>query len=97
MVQNDFFRWNSGFRRKDKVSVSNLRKEMHIKSVEDSLCIKILMWLGILTRVDGKRLVHRVWGAECHSQPAPEGQMQNYHKTERKDLAKSGVSRVDAL
>jgi hypothetical protein len=29
-VQNDFIRWISGFQRKDKVSVSNLRKKMHI-------------------------------------------------------------------
>jgi hypothetical protein len=31
--------------KESKVSVRNLRKEMHIKSVEDSLCIKRLMWL----------------------------------------------------
>jgi hypothetical protein len=30
---NDFIRWVSGFQRKDKVSVSNLRKEMHIESL----------------------------------------------------------------
>jgi hypothetical protein len=43
---------------------------MHIKSVEDSLCIKRLMWLGRLTRMDGNRLVSRVWGAECHGKRA---------------------------
>jgi hypothetical protein len=63
-VQNDFIRWIFGFQRKDKVSVSNLRKEMHIKSIEDSLCIKRLMWLGRLTRMVGNRFVSRVWGAE---------------------------------
>jgi hypothetical protein len=59
-VQNDLIRWISGIQRKDKVSVSDLRKEMHIESIEDSLCIKRLMWLGRLTRMDGNRLVSRV-------------------------------------
>jgi hypothetical protein len=55
---------SQGFQRKDKVSVSNLRKEMHIKSMEDSLCIKRLVWLEKLTRMDGNIFVSRVWGAE---------------------------------
>jgi hypothetical protein len=59
-VQNNFIRWISGFQRKDKVSVSNLRIYMHIKSIEDSLCIKRLMWLGRLTRINGNRRVSRV-------------------------------------
>jgi hypothetical protein len=59
-VQNDLIRWISGIQRKDKVSVSDLRKEMHIESIEDSLCIKRFMWLGRLTRMDGNRLVSRV-------------------------------------
>jgi predicted subunit of tRNA(5-methylaminomethyl-2-thiouridylate) methyltransferase len=66
-------RWISGFQRKDKVNVINLEKEMHIKSIEDRLCIKRLMWLGRLTRMDGRRLVSRVWGAECHDKRAPGG------------------------
>jgi hypothetical protein len=40
------------------VSVSNLWKEIHIKSIEDSLWINRLMWLGRLTRMDGNRLVN---------------------------------------
>jgi hypothetical protein len=72
-VQNDFICWISGFQRKDKVSVSNLMKEMHIKSIEDCLCIKRLMWLGRLTRMDGNGLVSRVCGAECHDKRAPGG------------------------
>jgi hypothetical protein len=71
-MQNDFIRWISVFQSKDKVSVSNLRQERHIKSIEDSLCIKRLMWLGRLTRMDGNRLVSRVWEAECHRKRAPE-------------------------
>jgi hypothetical protein len=42
-VENDFIPWISGFQTKGKVSVSNLRKAMHMESVEDSLCIKNLM------------------------------------------------------
>jgi predicted subunit of tRNA(5-methylaminomethyl-2-thiouridylate) methyltransferase len=91
-VQNDFIRWISGLQRKDKVSVSNLRKEMHIKSVEDSLCIKSLIRLGGLTRMDGNRLVSRVWGKRALG-----GQRQNCRKIEREDLAKAGWSRIDAL
>jgi hypothetical protein len=40
------------------VSVSNLWKEIHIKSIENSLWIIRLMWLGRLTRMDGNRLVN---------------------------------------
>jgi hypothetical protein len=96
-VQNEFIRWISVFQRKDKVSVSNLRKEMHIKSIEDSLCIKRLMWLGKLTRMDGNRLVSRVWGAECHGQRASRGGGKGRIIIKWKDLAKAGVSWVDAL
>ena len=96
-VQNDFIRWASGFQRKDRVSASNLRKEMHMKSIEDSLCIKRLMWLGRLTRMDGNRLVSQVWGAECHGKRAPGRQRISYQKLEGEDLAKAGVQRADAL
>jgi hypothetical protein len=82
---------------KERQSVSNLRKEMPIKSIDDSFCINRLMWLGRLTRMDGKRLVSRVWGAECHGKRAPGDNRQNYQTLEGKDLAKAGVSRVDAL
>jgi hypothetical protein len=97
MVQNDFIRWISGFQRKDMVSVSSLRKELHMKSIEDSLCMKRLMWLGRLTRMDANRLVSQVWGAECEGKRAPGRQRQCYQHLEGEDLAKAGVSRVDAL
>jgi hypothetical protein len=96
-VQNDFIRWISGFQRKDKVSVSSLRKEVQMTSIEDCLCMKRLMWLGRLTRMDGNRLVSRVWGAECNGKRAPGRQRQSYQKLEGEDLAKAGLRRVDAL
>lgn len=96
-VQNDFIRWASGYQRKDRVSVSNLRREMHMKSVEDCLCIKRLMWLGRLTRMDGHRLVSQVWGAECVGKRAPGRQRLSFQKIEGEDLAKAGVLRADAL
>lgn len=96
-VQNDFIRWISGFQRKDGVSVNHLRKLAHIKSIDDSLCTKRLMWLGRLIRMDGNRLVSQVWGAECPGKRAQGGQRQNYKKLEGEDLARAGVRREDAL
>ena len=55
------------------------------------------MWLGRLTRMDANRLVSQVWGAECEGKRAPGRQRQCYQHLEREDLAKAGVSRVDAL
>jgi len=62
-VQNDFIRWVSGFNRKDRMNVKELRRQVGMKSIEDSLCGKRLKWLGHLIRMDGNRLVSRVWVA----------------------------------
>jgi hypothetical protein len=48
-----------------------------------------LMWLGRLTRMDGNRLVSRVWGADCHHKRGPGEQRQNYQKIEEENLAKA--------
>jgi hypothetical protein len=96
-VQNDFIRWVSGYTRKDKMSAGKLRKEVAMVSVEDSLCRRRLEWLGKLIRMDGNRLVSRVWGAECEGKRARGRPRQTYAKLEAEDLARAGASRIMAL
>ena len=71
-LQNDFIRGVTGFKRQDRVSAGQLRKEVKMVSVEDSLCRKRLDWLGRLIRMDGNRLVSRVWGTECEGREEEE-------------------------
>ena len=96
-VQNDFIRWLSGVSRKDCISVSGLRKEVEIGSIEDSLCCKRLQWLGRLTRMASSRLVSRVWGAQCEGKRAKGRPRWIYAKQEAEDLARGSLGRLDAL
>ena len=60
-VQNDFLRWVCGFTRKDRMHVEDLRYQVGMRPLADSMCCKRLEWLGHLIRMDGNRLVSRVW------------------------------------
>ena len=61
-IQNDFLRWVCGYTRKDRMYTEELRVQVGVPSVEDSMCCKRLEWLGHLIRMDGNRLVSRAWG-----------------------------------
>jgi hypothetical protein len=61
------------------------------------LCMKRLEWLGRLIRMDGNRLVSRVWGAQCEGKRARGRPRQTYVKQEAEDLARGGISRAMAL
>jgi len=96
-VQNDFIRWITGHTRRDRESAGKLRKEVGMKSLEDSLCCKRLDWLGHLTRMEGSRLVSKVWGAETDGKRARGRPRWTYARQEAEDVAKGGVYREEAL
>jgi hypothetical protein len=43
------------------MDTKQLRLQVGVPLVEDSMCCKRLEWLGHLIRMDGKRLVSRAW------------------------------------
>ena len=96
-VQNDFLRWVCGFTRKDRMHVEDLRNQVGMRPLADSMCCKRLEWLGHLIRMDGNRLVSRVWGAKCDGRRAAGRPRWMYSNQEAEDLARGGLSRVDAL
>src|SRR5271155_1128704 len=69
-VQNDFLRWVCGYTRKDRMHVEELRAQVRMRSLEDSVCCKRLEWMGHLIRMDGNRLVSRIWGGNCDGKRA---------------------------
>src|SRR3977135_2685509 len=69
-VQNDFLRWVCGYTRKGRMNVEELRAQVRMRSLEDSICCKRLEWLGHLIRMDGNRLVSRVCGGNCDGKRA---------------------------
>jgi hypothetical protein len=96
-VQNDFIRWVTGLTRQERVSVTKLRTEVGMESVDDGLCRKRLEWLGRLTRMDGNWLVSRVWGAECDGRRGRGRPWKTHHLQEVEDLARGGLDRAMAL
>ena len=74
-----------------------LRKKAEMVSVEDILCRKRLDWLWKLCRMDGNRLVSKVWGAESTDKRARGRPWQSFVKQEAEDLARGGLHRVQAL
>ena len=96
-MQNDIIRWVSGFNRKDRMHVNELRKQLQIRTIEDSLCCRRSEWLGHLIRMNGNRLVGRVCGSECVGSRARGRPRWIYKKQEMEDLARGGLSRLEAL
>ncbi len=77
--------------------VKDLRKQVGMRTVADSLCCRRLEWLGHVIRMDGNRLVSRVWGSKCKGVRARGKPRWNYEKQEAKDLAKGSMRREAAL
>lgn len=96
-IQNDFLRWVCGYKRKDRMHVEDLRMQVGVKSIQDSMCCRRLEWLGHLIRMDGNRLVSRVWGGKCDGKRASGRPRWMYPSQEAEDLARGGLSRYDAL
>jgi hypothetical protein len=87
----------TGHTRQERVSVTKLRTEVGMESVDDGLCKKRLEWLGRLTRMDGNRLVSRVWGAECDGRRGRGRPRKTHYLQEVEDLARGGLDRAMAL
>jgi hypothetical protein len=96
-VQNDFLRWVCGYTRKDRMNVEELRAKVKLPSLEDSICCKRLDWLGHLIRMDGNRLVSRVWGGSCDGKRARGRPRWMYTEQEAADLARGSLHRWEAL
>ena len=96
-VQNDFMRWVCGYTRKDRMNVEELRAQVTMRSLEDSVCCKRLEWLGHLIRMDGGRLVSRVWGWNSDGKRARGRPRWMYGEQEAADLARGGLHRWEAL
>src|SRR6266699_2688330 len=96
-VQNDFLRWICGFTRKDRMNVEELRARVRMSSLEDSVCGKRLEWLGHLIRMDGNRLVSRIWGEKCDGKRARGRPRWMYPEQQAADLARSRMHRLEAL
>jgi hypothetical protein len=96
-IQNDFIRWVSGYTRKDRMNVEELRDKVRMNSLEDSICCKRLEWLGHLIRMDGSRLVSKVWGGTCDGKRARGRPRWMYGEQEAADLARGGMHRWEAL
>src|SRR6266853_4642950 len=79
------------------MNVEELRAWVRMRSLEDSVCCKRLEWLGHLIRMDGNRLVSRVWGGKCKGKRATGRPRWMYSRQEAEDLARGGLSRFDAL
>ena len=77
--------------------VMELRKQVRMRTLDDSLCCKRLEWLGHLIIIDGNRLVSRVWGGECVSSRAKGRPRWMYVRIEAEDLARGGVGRQVVL
>ena len=77
--------------------VEDLRNQVGMRPLADSMCCKRLEWLGHLIRMDGNRLVSRVWGAKCDGRWAAGRPRWMYSNQEAEDLAQGGLSRLDAL
>jgi len=96
-VQNEFLRWVCGYTRKDRMNVEELRAKVKLPSLEDSICCKRLEWLGHLIRMDGNRLVSRVWGGSCDGKRARGRPRWMYTEQEAADLARGSLHRWEAL
>jgi hypothetical protein len=96
-IQNDFLRWVCGYTRKDRMHADELRSQVGVPSVEDSMCCKRLEWLGHLIRMEGSRLVSRAWGWVSDGKKARGRPRWMYAEQEAADLAKGGLHRWEAL
>ena len=96
-IQNDFVRWACGYTRKDRMHVDELRSQIGLRSLQDSMCCKRLEWLGHLIRMDGNRLVSKVWGWKCEGKRAAGRPRWLYPNQEAEDLARGGLRREEAL
>ena len=96
-IQNDFVRWVCGYTRKDRMHVDELRSQVGLRSLQDSMCCKRLEWLGHLIRMDGNRLVSKVWGWKCEGKKAAGRPRWLYPNQEAEDLARGGLRREEAL
>ena len=74
-----------------------LRLEVGVPLVEDSMCCKRLEWLSHLIRINGKRLVSRAWGWVSDGKKARGRPRWMYPEQEAADLAKGGLYRWEAL
>ena len=96
-VQNDFLRWVCGYTRKDRMHVEDLRVQVGMRSLQDSMCCKRLEWLGHLIRMDGNRLVSRVCEGKCKGKRGTGRPRWMYSRQEAEDLARGGLSKFNAL
>jgi hypothetical protein len=76
--------------------MGKLRKKTGMSTLR-SLCRKRLEWLGHVIRMDGRRLVSKVWGAECEGRRAKGKPRWMYRNQKAEDLARGSLSRVEAL
>ena len=95
-IQNGFFEMGL-WCYKDRMHVKELKEQPGMRSLEDSKCCKQLEWLGHLIRMDGNRLVSRVWGGSCKGKRTAGRPRWIYSRQEAEDLAGGGLSRFDAL
>src|ERR1700727_370844 len=96
-IKNDFLRWVCGYTRKDRMHTEELRLQVGVPSVEDSMCCKRLEWLGHLIRMDGNGLVSRAWGLVSDGKKARGRPRWMYPEQEAADLAKGGLYKWEAL
>src|ERR1700727_2539261 len=98
-IQNDFLRcvcmWV--YTRKDRMHTEELRSQVGVPSVEDSMCCKRLEWLGHLIRMKGNRLVSRAWGWVSDGKKARGKPRWMYPEPEAADLDKVGSYMWEAL
>src|SRR5271156_6831131 len=85
-----------GYTRKDRMHTEELRLQVGVPSVEDSMCCKRLEWLGHLIRMNGSRLVSRAWGRVSDGKKARERPRWMYSEQVAADLAKGGLHRLEA-
>jgi hypothetical protein len=52
------------------MNIEELRAQVRMRSIEDSDCCKRLEWLGHLIRMDGNKLVSKVYGGNFEGKRA---------------------------